>query len=82
MHSFDISDLPKADERTPADWVKFYARVENAVAMGQHIQIGDWKVSTVDLTQVRASLEYWKDKAAEQAVPAGRPKRGPLYLRF
>jgi len=81
MSSFDVTDLPSPENRTAKDWVTYYLRLENLIAQGQSVQIGDNRVNHHDLENIQKQKLYWERKAVDDSIAAaGRPKHAPVYI--
>ena len=75
--SFPAADLPPPEDRTPAQWVTFYLRAEQAVSQGQRVRTGEGAhlldIELPPLDEIRRQLAYWR---RQQQLQSARPGRG------
>jgi len=77
----DTSDLPEPGARSASDWVKFYLRVENAVAVGRDVSVNGRRVSRDNLEEIVRVRNEWEQRMVdESSQSAGLRKRAPLSL--
>lgn len=79
--SFDVSDLPSPENRTAAQWVTFYLRLENAVAQGETVSVGNRSVSMPDLEVIRKTRKDWENQIGKDATESSNISRyAPTFL--
>ncbi len=64
---FDISDLPDPENRSAAHWVTYYLQVENAVAMGQTVEVGNQKISHHNISTIVNLRKGWEQRVSNAA---------------
>ena len=78
---FNISDLPDPENRGAQQWVTYYKRVINAVAMGKKVQVNGKTIEHHELNDLIREQNRWESLATDvTAKSTGRPARAPIYI--
>jgi len=79
--SFNISDLPDPENRTAQQWVTYYFRVENAVALGQTVEVNGKRISHHNINDIVRQRMSWENRVARAAGKAsGVSAYAPTYI--
>jgi len=78
---FDTSYLPDPQNRTAAQWVEYYLHIENAVALGQSVEVEGQKITHHNLDTIVNLRKGWESRASQTAGKlSGASAYAPTYL--